>query len=196
MEITTPAVTPAGGTSTCFGCKIRHKLQWDAEQSKMTVERCTCKQHRTDGIQATEPDRLTMVISMDKVFRNVPTFHIEDGESVAYVDRTDPTRIVFEFDCSSIDTETAGRLIDWLTEALPLETKDKRPRSFQTGETSCYGCEGSPSGSNIPCAVCGRGSSETKPLGWCVRSNQHHMNAHPKADDCIDWVDRSGSTLE
>jgi len=36
--------------------KIRHKLQWDAEQSGMTVERCTCKQHRTDGIQATEPD--------------------------------------------------------------------------------------------------------------------------------------------
>jgi len=59
---------------------------------------------------------------MDKVFRNVPTFHIEDGESMAYVDRTDPTRIVFEFDCSSIDTETAGRLIDWLTEALPSET--------------------------------------------------------------------------
>lgn len=55
-------------------------------------------------------------------FRNVPTFHLDDGESMAYIAREDATDMVFEFDCASLNVDQAKRLRDWLTGAIPAET--------------------------------------------------------------------------
>jgi hypothetical protein len=52
-------------------------------------------------------------------FRNVPTFHISDGESMAYVDSRNPEVIVFEFDCTSVSISDAIRLREWLGQAIP-----------------------------------------------------------------------------
>ena len=33
----------------------------------------------------------------------------------------------------------------------------------------------------------------SQPVGWCVSSRLDHMKAHPKSDNCIDWVSNAPS---
>lgn len=54
---------------------------------------------------------------MDK-FKNVRTFHLDDGQSMVYVERTNWYAMTFEFDCATLNRKQATALRDWLSSAI------------------------------------------------------------------------------
>lgn len=62
---------------------------------------------------------------MSELFKRVPTFHLDDGESMAYISRHDQGDMTFEFDCSTLNVGDARKLRDWLNDALPVQSEVK-----------------------------------------------------------------------